>query len=129
MPAPRQLATSTEGREVKFFFLLSLILSINNHNLHVGPIFGHVGDGNFHAMLLNDPEKPEELKACKEVAYRMAGRALEVGGTCTGEHGIGTGKIGLLKSMFGDVGIDTMWALKNAIDPKGIMNPGKVLPH
>ena len=94
-----------------------------------GPIFGHVGDGNFHAILLFDPENPEEYKTCKEVSYRMASRALELGGTCTGEHGVGTGKIHLLQAQFGDVGIDTMKSLKMALDPKGIMNPGKVLPH
>lgn len=93
-----------------------------------GPILGHVGDGNFHVFLLFDPEKPEEYKTCKEISHRMAFRALELGGTCTGEHGIGTGKIGLLQSQMGDVGIDAMWAIKNAFDPKGIMNPGKMLP-
>lgn len=94
----------------------------------LGPILGHVGDGNFHVFLLFDPEKPEEYKTCKEISHRMAFRALELGGTCTGEHGIGTGKIGLLQSQMGDVGIDAMWAIKNAFDPKGIMNPGKMLP-
>ena len=58
----------------------------------------------------------------------MAIKSLELGGTCTGEHGIGTGKIKLLQAQFGNAGIDTMWAIKMAIDPKGIMNPGKVLP-
>lgn len=94
-----------------------------------GPILGHVGDGNFHVFLLFDPEKPEEYKIGKEVSHRMASRALELGGTCTGEHGIGTGKIGLLQAQFGDVGIDAMWSIKQAFDPKGIMNPGKVLPR
>ena len=91
-------------------------------------MFGHVGDGNFHVILLFDPEDQGEYKRCKEVAYRMASKALELGGTCTGEHGVGTGKIALLNAMVGDAGIDTMWSIKNAIDPKGIMNPGKVLP-
>lgn len=93
-----------------------------------GPIFGHVGDGNFHVYLLFDPNNLEEYKTCKEVAWRMASRALDLGGTCTGEHGVGTGKKSLVKAMVGDVGINAMWAVKNAFDPKGIMNPGKVLP-
>lgn len=93
----------------------------------VGPIFGHVGDGNFHAILLFDPEHDEEFKKCKEISYRMAGKALELGGTVTGEHGIGTGKTRLLEAQFGDPGIQTMKSIKKAIDPKGIMNPGKVL--
>ena len=57
----------------------------------------------------------------------MGHRAMELGGTCTGEHGIGTGKRGMLKHMVGETGIDTMWAIKNALDPKGILNPGKIL--
>ena len=56
------------------------------------PLFGHVGDGNFHSLLLFDPEKPEEYEACKRVSVKMGERAIELGGTCTGEHGIGTGK-------------------------------------
>jgi len=93
----------------------------------IGPCFGHVGDGNFHAVLLFDPEKPEEYKRCKEISYRMGYRAMEMGGTCTGEHGIGIGKRNLLQDMFGEVGIDIMRNVKHSIDPKGIMNPGKVL--
>ena len=58
----------------------------------------------------------------------MASRALDLGGTCTGEHGVGTGKVGLVQAQYGDVGVGTMWSIKNAIDPNGIMNPGKVLP-
>lgn len=91
------------------------------------PMFGHVGDGNFHSLLLFDPTKPEEFEACKRVSTLMGKRALALGGTCTGEHGIGTGKKLLLEEMVGRVGIDVMWAIKNALDPKGIMNPGKVL--
>ncbi len=91
-------------------------------------MYGHVGDGNFHVMLLFNPEDKDHYKRCKEVATRMANLALELGGTCTGEHGVGTGKIGHLHNMFGDVGIDVMWDVKKAIDKKGIMNPGKVLP-
>ncbi len=94
-----------------------------------GPMFGHVGDGNFHVILLFNPEDRDDYKRCKEVAFRMATRSLELGGTCTGEHGVGTGKIALLHNMFGDVGVDTMWDIKKAIDKKGIMNPGKVLPE
>ena len=92
-----------------------------------GPCFGHVGDGNFHAVLLFDPNNPDEYKRCKEISYRMGYNAMEMGGTCTGEHGVGTGKRMLLKEMLGDVGIDVMRNVKHAIDPKGIMNPGKVL--
>jgi D-lactate dehydrogenase (cytochrome) len=94
----------------------------------VGPMFGHVGDGNFHVILLFDPAQPDEYRKCKEVAGRMAHLAMELGGTVTGEHGVGTGKISLLRDMVGDTAISTMLSIKQALDPKGIMNPGKVLP-
>jgi len=91
------------------------------------PLFGHVGDGNFHSLLLFDPEKPEEYEACKKVSMAMGERAMALGGTCTGEHGIGTGKRRLLHEMVGNTGLEVMWSIKQAFDPKGIMNPGKVL--
>ena len=93
----------------------------------IAPLFGHVGDGNFHSLLLFDPEKLGEYEACKSVSLKMGKRAIELGGTCTGEHGIGTGKRELLSEMVGQSGIDCMRAIKNAFDPKGILNPGKVL--
>ena len=80
-----------------------------------------------HALLLFDPNDPDEYKRCKEISYRINYNAMEMGGTCTGEHGIGVGKRTFLKEMMGDVGIDIMRDIKNVIDPKGIMNPGKVL--
>lgn len=92
----------------------------------MAPLFGHVGDGNFHALLLFDPEDRSSYDACKQVATRMGYRALELGGTCTGEHGVGLGKRTLLREQFGDAGVDTMRAIKMALDPKGIMNPGKI---
>ena len=93
----------------------------------IGPIVGHAGDGNFHSMLMFDPNNKEEESVCEEVAERMARRALELGGTISGEHGIGIGKVKLLEEQFGPQGIDVMRRIKNAIDPKSILNPGKVL--
>jgi len=92
------------------------------------PLFGHVGDGNFHSLLLFDPEDREEYETCKELSRRMGYRAMELGGTCTGEHGVGTGKRRLLKHQLGEVGVDVLKSIKKALDPKGIMNPGKVIP-
>ncbi len=89
-------------------------------------MFGHVGDGNFHTMLLFDPESREEYAACKATAAKLASRAIASGGTCTGEHGIGMGKRALLEKQFGPAGLGIMKTLKNAIDPKGIMNPEKI---
>ncbi|XP_071958984.1 probable D-lactate dehydrogenase, mitochondrial isoform X1 [Antedon mediterranea] len=92
----------------------------------VGTIVGHVGDGNFHCFITVDPDNPEELPVIKEVAERMARRAIAVGGTCTGEHGIGLGKRDLLVKEVGDGAMTVMKQLKNTLDPKGLMNPGKV---
>ena len=87
-----------------------------------------MGDGNFHVLLLFDPQDPHQVKKSKEIATKLAQRAIKMGGTCTGEHGIGFGKKNLLLEQFGTTGIDVMWSIKNMIDPKGVMNPGKVLP-
>lgn len=89
------------------------------------PILGHVGDGNFHAILLIDPEDPEELTRAKAVSHQMVEQALSMGGTATGEHGIGMGKMDLLMQEHG-AGVDVMRAMKQALDPQGIMNPGKI---
>jgi len=93
-----------------------------------GPILGHVGDGNFHAILLIDPDKPEELEEAKRLSHRMAERALVLGGTCTGEHGVGLGKMAYMQAEHGD-GWQVMGQIKQALDPKGIMNPGKLVPQ
>ena len=91
-----------------------------------GPILGHVGDGNFHAILLLDPANPDDLTRAKEVSHRMAERALALGGTITGEHGVGMGKLSLMPAEHGDAW-DVMGAIKTAMDPKGILNPGKIV--
>lgn len=93
-----------------------------------GPILGHVGDGNFHAILLIDPKQSEELSAAQDLAGRMAERALRLGGTITGEHGVGMGKLGYMAAEHG-AAWGVMSAVKEALDPKGILNPGKVCQH
>ena len=93
----------------------------------VGPMVGHVGDGNFHAVLLIDPDSPAELEAAKTIARDMARRALAVGGTITGEHGVGIGKRALMAEEHG-AAWQVMGAIKQALDPRGILNPGKLLP-
>ncbi|NKB71904.1 MAG: FAD-binding protein [Candidatus Latescibacteria bacterium] len=92
----------------------------------IAPLFGHVGDGNFHVVFPLDPNAPNELEEAKRLGDRMVERALEAGGTCTGEHGIGLGKLDALEREAGE-GIETMRAIKAALDPNNIMNPGKVL--
>ena len=93
----------------------------------LGPIVGHVGDGNFHALLLVDPANEAEVAVAKRLATRMAERALKVGGTITGEHGIGVGKRALMEAEHGDAW-QVMGAIKTALDPQNIMNPGKLVP-
>jgi len=91
------------------------------------PILGHVGDGNFHAILLVDPSKPEEAAIAKSLAHRMAERSLRLGGTITGEHGVGFGKLPLMAAEHGE-GWQVMGAVKAALDPLNLMNPGKLVP-
>jgi D-lactate dehydrogenase (cytochrome) len=92
------------------------------------PIKGHVGDGNFHVTLLFDAEDPAELARVRAAYDRLVRRALRMGGTCTGEHGVGYGKVGYLEEEHGAVAVEVMRAVKRALDPDGIMNPGKVVP-
>jgi D-lactate dehydrogenase (cytochrome) len=91
----------------------------------IAPICGHVGDGNFHLCFMVDPSDAAEMTRVEAVYARMIRRALAVGGTCTGEHGIGHGKVEFLKEEAGGA-FEVMQALKSALDPLGIMNPGKV---
>ena len=91
------------------------------------PLLGHVGDGNFHLMFLVDPNKPEQTELAKEFNRRLIERALRLEGTCTGEHGIGMGKQGSMRSELGDDVIDVMRDIKRLFDPENLMNPGKVV--
>jgi D-lactate dehydrogenase (cytochrome) len=93
----------------------------------IAPIVGHVGDGNFHTMPLIDMDNPEEIAPCEEFVSRLNLRAISMDGTCTGEHGIGQGKVGFLEREVGD-SVDFMRTIKTALDPLNIMNPGKILP-
>ncbi len=90
-------------------------------------VVGHVGDGNFHAVFIIDPDSEAELAEAEAINERIVRRAIAMEGTCTGEHGIGLGKIGYLESEFGAAGVAAMRAVKAALDPQGIMNPGKVV--
>jgi D-lactate dehydrogenase (cytochrome) len=91
-----------------------------------GPIIGHVGDGNFHVVLYCDPTDVDEVRRVKAFYDRLIHRAIAMGGTSTGEHGVGTGKIKYLEAEHGQ-GLAVMRKLKQALDPLGIMNPGKML--
>jgi D-lactate dehydrogenase (cytochrome) len=92
----------------------------------LAPLVGHVGDGNFHLAMLIDPEQPEELAAARELSSRLAKRAIALDGTCTGEHGVGSGKAKYLELEHGAGGVRLMRAIKTALDPEGLFNPGKI---
>jgi D-lactate dehydrogenase (cytochrome) len=92
------------------------------------PLLGHVADGNFHVMLLIDPDDPQDRRAAEAVYERIVDRAIAAGGTCTGEHGIGLGKRRALGAESGEA-VEVMRALKRALDPSDRLNPGKVLPQ
>ena len=94
----------------------------------VAPIVGHVGDGNFHVLALFDPDDPDEVAKVMGLHERLVANALAVGGTCTGEHGIGYGKLDFMRAEHDAGSLAAMRAVKAALDPQGILNPGKLVP-
>ncbi|TMH28324.1 MAG: FAD-binding protein, partial [Betaproteobacteria bacterium] len=90
------------------------------------PLLGHIGDGNFHLMLLVAPAKPAETETAKQFNQRLVERALRMEGTCTREHGVGMGKMGSMRMELGEDVIDLMRDIKKVFDPDNLMNPGKV---
>lgn len=92
------------------------------------PLVGHVGDGNFHLYILFDPDDPTETAEAMRISEDLAARAIAMEGTCTGEHGVGLGKRKFMVEELGDPAVAAMRAIKAAIDPHNLMNPGKMLP-
>jgi D-lactate dehydrogenase (cytochrome) len=93
----------------------------------IAPIVGHVGDGNFHLTLLIDTDDADEVKVAKAFNERLVERALAMDGTCTGEHGVGQGKMKYLLAEHGAPALEAMRAIKRTLDPLDIMNPGKIV--
>ncbi|PPD15405.1 MAG: FAD-binding oxidoreductase [Methylobacterium sp.] len=93
----------------------------------ISPIVGHVGDGNFHCLPLIDMSNEAEIEAAKGFMARLVTRALAMEGTCTGEHGVGQGKIKYLETELGAPALDVMRLIKKALDPQNLMNPGKIV--
>jgi D-lactate dehydrogenase (cytochrome) len=91
------------------------------------PIIGHVGDGNFHLLVMIDESDAAVVTRARELVHRLTERAIAMGGTCTGEHGVGQGKAGAMVLEHG-AAVDVMREIKRALDPRDIMNPGKILP-
>lgn len=98
---------------------------IGSHGI-IGPCLGHVGDGNFHSFMIFDPNDQKELQTIKGLCNRMAKRSWAANGTCTGEHGIGLGKIHLLEDEVGSNAFNVMKQIKTVLDPTNVMNPGKI---
>lgn len=92
-------------------------------------VVGHVGDGNFHVTYVVDPGKEDEMRAVGVLSERLVRHAIAADGTCTGEHGIGYGKIKYMEAEHGATAVDVMRAIKQALDPLNILNPGKILPE
>jgi D-lactate dehydrogenase (cytochrome) len=93
------------------------------------PLVGHVGDGNFHMLLLFDPDSPEEQARAHELSDKIARIAINLGGTATGEHGIGLHKLSTMETEHGAGALEVMARLKHALDPHAILNPGKTVPQ
>ncbi|KAL0256253.1 D-lactate ferricytochrome c oxidoreductase [Diplodia seriata] len=92
-------------------------------------VLGHIGDGNFHESILYNRKDPKEYEAVKNCVYRMVDRALEMDGTCTGEHSIGLGKKASLLKELGPETVEVMKSIKRALDPHWLLNPGKIMDH
>ena len=99
-------------------------IEIKKFNLRA-PIIGHVGDGNFHVTVLYDPEKKNDFEVIRKFSDKLVSKSLELGGTITGEHGIGQGKKQYLIDELGS-SVNFMKRIKSTLDPNNIMNPGKV---
>jgi D-lactate dehydrogenase (cytochrome) len=93
----------------------------------LAPLVGHVGDGNFHLVFLVDLDDADEVTCAEAVNKRMVEHALALGGTCTGEHGVGHGKMSYLEAEHGAGAMAVMRAIKQALDPQNLMNPGKIV--
>jgi D-lactate dehydrogenase (cytochrome) len=93
----------------------------------IAPIVGHVGDGNFHVGILVDLDDRDEVARVESFLERLVERALAMDGTCTGEHGVGQGKMKYLLAERGEAALGSMRAIKQALDPLDIMNPGKIV--
>lgn len=111
---------------------LADIISKSKKELDASPlvctVIAHAGDGNFHTVILFDPAKEEQRREAERLNHFMVHAALSLEGTCTGEHGVGTGKMKYLEEELGVEALKTMKKIKSVLDPNNIMNPGKLIP-
>lgn len=125
-PGMRAISTDAAVPLSKLAEAVALTDKILSESQFPFSILGHVADGNFHAFIITNPKKPEELAAVRELTHHMTDAIIDMGGTCTGEHGIGAGKISSLEKEAGPGAMAVMASIKAALDPKGILNPGKI---
>ena len=125
-PGKRAISTDAAVPLSKLAEAVALTEKILSESPFPFSILGHVADGNFHAFIITDPNKPEELPTVRELTHHMTDAIIDMGGTCTGEHGIGAGKISSLEKEAGPGSMAVMASIKSALDPKGILNPGKI---
>ena len=125
-PGKRAISTDAAVPLSKLADAVSITEKILSNSPFPFSILGHVADGNFHAFIVTDPNKPEELPAVRALTHEMTNAIIDMGGTCTGEHGIGAGKIESLEKEAGEASIAVMRAIKKTLDPNGILNPGKI---
>ena len=125
-PGKRAISTDAAVPLSKLADAVALTEKILSESPFPFSILGHVADGNFHAFIITDPNKPEELPAVRELTHHMTDAIIDMGGTCTGEHGIGAGKISSLEKEAGPGSMAVMASIKKALDPQGILNPGKI---
>jgi len=106
--------------------ILETQLDLREANV-IAPLVGHAGDGNFHLIIMLDPSDQKEFETVTRISERLVERALKFGGTCSGEHGVGFGKLKYVSAEHGEA-LDVMRSIKHAIDPHNLMNPGKLIP-
>ncbi|KAI9153123.1 hypothetical protein LWI28_006182 [Acer negundo] len=111
---------------------LAELISKSKQELDASPLLcavvAHAGDGNFHTVIMFDPKDEEQRQEAERLNHFMVHAALSMEGTCTGEHGVGTGKMKYLEKELGIETLKTMKRIKAALDPNNIMNPGKLIP-
>jgi D-lactate dehydrogenase (cytochrome) len=125
-PGKRAVSTDAAVPLSKLSEAVQIAEQILSKHSYPFSILGHVADANFHCFIVTDPSKPEELNDVREITHEITMKMIEMGGTCTGEHGIGSGKIAALIEETGAPAVSIMKLIKKTLDPNHILNPGKV---
>ena len=125
-PGKRAVSTDAAVPLSKLSEAVQIAEQILSKHSYPFSILGHVADANFHCFIITDPAKPEELEDVRHITHEITMKMIEMGGTCTGEHGIGSGKIAALIEETGAPAVSIMKLIKQTLDPNNILNPGKV---